>query len=286
MNLIVGAVIVWAAVIAGYLLSGGDLLALWQPFEVLTICGAAFGAFFISNPMSVVTTTIKSSLGLLGGTPYNKTLYMELLACLYDVFQKIRKEGLIAIEADIEDPKASAVFSKYKLITKDHHAMEFICDYLRLMVVGDMAAHELEALMDAELDTHHSEALLPSGALAKVENGLPGFGIVAAVMGIVITMGSLGGPPEVLGHHVGAALVGTFLGILLAYGFVGPLASLLEQKVHESTKMFQCIKVTLLASINGYAPAIAVEFGRKVLFSTERPSFSELEEHVKGAKSR
>lgn len=282
MNLIVGALIVWAAVIAGYLLSGGQLLALWQPFEVLTICGAAFGAFFISNPMSVVTTTIKSSFGLLGGTPYNKTLYMELLACLYDVFQKIRKEGLIAIEADIEDPKASAIFSKYKLVSKDHHVMEFICDYLRLMVVGDMAAHELEALMDAELETHHSEALLPSGALAKVENGLPGFGIVAAVMGIVITMGSLGGPPEVLGHHVGAALVGTFLGILLAYGFVGPMSTQMEHRVREEGKFYECIKVSLLACVSGAPPQIAVEFGRKVLYSTVRPSFIELEKRVRG----
>lgn len=282
MNLIVGALIVWAAVITGYLLSGGQLLALWQPFELITICGAAFGAFFISNPMKVISATIKGSLGLLGGSPYNKTLYMELLACLYDVFQKIRKEGLIAIEADIEDPKASAIFSKYKLITKDHHAMDFICDYLRLMVVGDMSAHELEALMDAELETHHSEALLPAGALQKVSDGLPGFGIVAAVMGIVITMGSLGGPPEVLGHHVGAALVGTFLGILFAYGFVAPMAGQMEHKVREEGKFYECIKVSLLACVSGAPPQIAVEFGRKVLYSTERPSFAELEKRVRG----
>lgn len=282
MNLIVGALIVWAAVITGYLLSGGQLLALWQPFELITICGAAFGAFFISNPMKVISATIKGSLGLLGGSPYNKPLYMELLACLYDVFQKIRKEGLIAIEADIEDPKASAIFSKYKLITKDHHAMDFICDYLRLMVVGDMSAHELEALMDAELETHHSEALLPAGALQKVSDGLPGFGIVAAVMGIVITMGSLGGPPEVLGHHVGAALVGTFLGILFAYGFVAPMAGQMEHKVREEGKFYECIKVSLLACVSGAPPQIAVEFGRKVLYSTERPSFSELEKRVRG----
>ncbi|MFN4290849.1 MAG: flagellar motor stator protein MotA [Permianibacter sp.] len=282
MNLIVGALIVWAAVITGYLLSGGQLLALWQPFELITICGAAFGAFFISNPMKVISATIKGTLGLLGGSPYNKTLYMELLACLYDVFQKIRKEGLIAIEADIEDPKASAIFSKYKLITKDHHAMDFICDYLRLMVVGDMSAHELEALMDAELETHHSEALLPAGALQKVSDGLPGFGIVAAVMGIVITMGSLGGPPEVLGHHVGAALVGTFLGILFAYGFVAPMAGQMEHKVREEGKFYECIKVSLLACVSGAPPQIAVEFGRKVLYSTERPSFTELEKRVRG----
>ena len=282
MNLIVGALIVWAAVLSGYMLSGGQLLALWQPFELIVICGAAFGAFFISNPMKVISATFKGSLGLLGGSRYNKTLYMELLACLYDVFQKIRKEGLIAIEADIEDPKASAIFSKYKLITKDHHVMDFICDYLRLMVVGDMSAHELEALMDAELETHHEEATAPVSALQKVSDGLPGFGIVAAVMGIVITMGSLGGPPEVLGHHVGAALVGTFLGILFAYGFVAPMAGQMEHKVREEGKFYQCIKVSLLACVSGAPPQIAIEFGRKVLYSTERPSFIELEKRVRG----
>lgn len=282
MNLIVGALIVWAAVISGYMLSGGQLLALWQPFELIVICGAAFGAFFISNPMKIISATFKGTLGLLGGSPYNKTLYMELLSCLYDVFQKIRKEGLIAIEADIEDPKASAIFSKYKLITKDHHVMDFICDYLRLMVVGDMSAHELEALMDAELETHHEEIAAPISALQKVSDGLPGFGIVAAVMGIVITMGSLGGPPEVLGHHVGAALVGTFLGILFAYGFVAPMAGQMEHKAREEGKFYQCIKVSLLACVSGAPPQIAIEFGRKVLYSTERPSFTELEKRVRG----
>lgn len=282
MNLIVGALIVLGAVIAGYMLSGGELLALWQPFELITICGAAFGAFFIANPMKVVMASIKGTFALMGGSRYNKTLYMELLACLYDVFQKIRKEGLIAIEADVEDPKASSIFTKYKLITKDHHVMDFICDYLRLMVVGDMSAHELEALMDAELETHHAEALLPAGALQKVSDALPGFGIVAAVMGIVITMASLGGPPEVLGHHVAAALVGTFLGILLAYGFVGPMSTQMEHRVREEGKFYECIKVSLLACVSGAPPQIAVEFGRKVLYSTERPSFIELEKRVRG----
>lgn len=282
MNLIVGAVIVWAAVIAGYLLSGGDLLALWQPFELITICGAAFGAFFIANPMGVISQAFKGCIGLLGGSPYNKTMYMELLSLLYDLFSKIRKEGLIAIEGEIEDPKASAIFSKYKLIMKDHHVLDFICDYMRLMVVGDMSAHELEALMDAEMEAHHTEALLPANALQKVSDGLPGFGIVAAVMGIVITMGSLGGPPEVLGHHVGAALVGTFLGILFAYGFVAPMVSSMEHKVREESQFYHCIKVSLLACVSGAPPQVAIEFGRKVLFSSVRPSFTELEKRVRG----
>ena len=282
MNLIIGSVIVWAAVITGYVLSGGDLLALWQPFELIIICGAAFGAFFISNPMGVISSTFKGGIGLLSGSPYNKTMYMELLSLLYDLFSKIRKEGLIAIEGEIEDPKASAIFSKYKLIMKDHHVLDFICDYMRLMVVGDMSAHELEALMDAEMEAHHTEALLPANALQKVSDGLPGFGIVAAVMGIVITMGALGGPPEVLGHHVAAALVGTFLGILFAYGFVAPMVSALEHKVREEGQFYQCIKVSLLACVSGAPPQVAIEFGRKVLFSSVRPSFTELEKRVRG----
>lgn len=282
MNLIVGAVIVWAAVISGYLLSGGDLLALWQPYELIIICGAAFGAFFITNPMSIIGKAVKGAFGLLGSSPYNKTMYMELLCLLYDLFSKIRKEGLIAIEGEIEDPKASAIFSKYKLIMKDHHVLDFICDYLRLMVVGDMSAHELGDLMDDELEAHHAEALLPSGALSKVSDGLPGFGIVAAVMGIVITMGSLGGPPEVLGHHVGAALVGTFLGILFAYGFVGPMAGQMEHRVREEGQFYICIKRSLLACVSGAPPQVAIEFGRKVLYSDVRPSFQELEKRVRG----
>ncbi|QGX40516.1 flagellar motor stator protein MotA [Permianibacter aggregans] len=282
MNLIVGAVIVWAAVIAGYMLSGGDLLALWQPFELITICGAAFGAFFIANPMGVIAQTFKGGIGLLGGSPYNKTMYMELLSLLYDLFSKIRKEGLIAIEGEIEDPKASAIFTKYKLIMKDHHVLDFICDYMRLMVVGDMSAHELEALMDAEMEAHHTEALLPANALQKVADALPGFGIVAAVMGIVITMGALGGPPEVLGHHVAAALVGTFLGILFAYGFVAPMVSSMEHKVREEGQFYACIKASLLACVSGAPPQVAIEFGRKVLFSSVRPSFTELEKRVRG----
>ncbi len=282
MNLLIGAIIVWACVLAGYSLAGGVILAIWQPLELLIICGAAFGAFIITNPFPIVAKTFKGALSLLGGSKYNKMLYMELLSLLYDLFQKIRKEGLIAIEGDIEDPKASAIFTKYKLIMKDHHAVEFICDYLRLMVVGDMSAHELGDLMDAELETHHVEAMLPSSALSKVNDGLPGFGIVAAVLGVVITMGSLGGPPEELGHHVGAALVGTFLGILFAYGFVGPMAGHLEHRVREEAKFYEVIKVSLLACVSGAPPQVAVEFGRKVLFHADRPSFQELEKRVRG----
>lgn len=282
MNLIVGSLIVWGSILGGFVLSGGQLLALFQPYEVLVISGASFGAFFTGTPMPIIKKTISGVIQLLGNSPYNKTLYMELLACLYDLFQKIRKEGLIAIEGDIEDPKASAIFSKYKLISKNHHALEFICDYLRLMVVGDMSSNELGDLIDAELDTHHEEALLPSVALSKIADGFPGFGIVAAVLGIVITMSSLGGPPEELGHHVASALVGTLLGILFAYGFFAPMSLALEARVRAEGKFYVSIKMAILACVSGAPPQVAVEFGRKVLYSNDRPSFQELEKRVRG----
>jgi chemotaxis protein MotA len=213
-------------------------------------------------------------------------MYLELLSLLYDLLAKVRKEGLMSIESDVDTPEQSPVFTKYPLILEDHHAMDFLVDYLRLMVGGNLNAFEIENLMDNEIETHHHEGEAPIQAVSRVGDGLPAFGIVAAVMGVVKTMGSVGEPPEILGKKIGAALVGTFLGILLAYGFVSPLAGLLEQKLSEQTKMLQCIKVTLLASLNGYPPQVAVEFGRKVLYSTERPTFAELEGEVKQRKGK
>jgi len=210
---------------------------------------------------------------------------MELMALLYDLLQKARKEGLMAIEADVDAPQDSAIFQRYPAIAAEHEVVEFVTDYLRMMVSGNLNSFELENLMDNEIETHHHEAMVPSHAIQKVADGLPAFGIVAAVMGVVHTMGSVGKPPAELGQMIAHALVGTFLGILLAYGFVAPLSTLLEQKADETTKELQCVKVTLLASMQGYAPTIAVEFGRKVLFSTERPSFVELEAHVKQKKA-
>lgn len=211
---------------------------------------------------------------------------MDLLALLFEILTKIRKDGLMSIEKDIEDPESSALFSKYPSIQHDHHLIEFICDYLRLMVSGNMDAFQVENLMDNELETHHMEGHVPAHCIAKLGDGLPAFGIVAAVMGVVHTMENVALPPAELGILIAHALVGTFLGILLAYGFIGPLSGLLEQKLEESSKSFQTVKVVLLASLNGYAPPIAVEFGRKVLYSTERPGFTELEEHVKQTKSK
>lgn len=285
MNFILGAVIVLGCVIGGYILEHGNLKALIQPVELLIIGGAAFGAFMISNPMSIVKKAFGSIPKLLKGSSYNKAKYMDLLALMYALFTKIRKDGLIALEADIEDPEKSPIFSQYPNITSDHHVLDFICDYFRLMVGGSMNAFEIENLMDVELETHHQESHAPIAAIQGASDALPAFGIVAAVLGVVITMGAIGGPPEELGHKVGAALVGTMLGILLSYGFVGPIASSLSHQSEDEAKFYICIKTCILAYLNGYAPQVAVEFGRKVLYSGVRPGFLELEEHVKQKKA-
>lgn len=281
MLVIVGYIIVVLSVFGGFALAGGHLHSLWQPVELLMIGGAGLGAFLVGNTSKTIKATFKALPSVLKGGKYTKDTYMELMALMYELLGKIRKEGLMSVEGDVERPHESPLFAKYPKILSDHHVVEFITDYLRIMVSGNLNAMEIENLMDVEIETHHHEALVPAHVLAKLGDALPAFGIVAAVMGVVHTMGSVGIPPAELGVLIGAALVGTFLGILLAYGFVGPLANLLDQKAEESTKMFQTIKVTLLANLNGYAPAMAVEFGRKALLSTERPGFVELEEHVK-----
>ncbi|MCA1925512.1 MAG: flagellar motor stator protein MotA [Thiobacillus sp.] len=286
MLVIVGWIVVLLCVFGGFALAGGHLATLWHPIELIIIGGGAIGAFIVSNNNKALKATLKALPTLFKGSKYNQALYMDLLALLYELLTKIRKEGLMSVEGDVENPESSPLFSKYPSILADHHLIEFLTDYLRLMVSGSMNAFEIENLMDNEIETHHHEGEIPVHSVTKLGDGLPAFGIVAAVMGVVKTMGSVHLPPAELGVLIGAALTGTFLGILLAYGFVSPLANLLEQKLNESTKIYQTVKVTLLASINGYAPAIAVEFGRKVLYSTERPSFSQLEEHVKGAKAR
>ena len=280
---IVGTLIIVGSVFGGFALGGGHLGALFQPLELLMIGGAAFGVFVAGNPIKDVKATFKALPGTLKGSKYNKAVYMELMALLYEILSKTRKEGLMSVERDIEAPGESALFGKYPKILADHHLIEFITDYLRIMVSGNLNAFEIENLMDNEIETHHHEAEVPSHCIQRIGDGLPAFGIVAAVMGVVHTMESVGAPPSELGIMIAHALVGTFLGILLAYGFAAPLATILAQTAAESTKIFQTVKVTLLASLNGYPPATAVEFGRKVLFSTERPSFQELEDHVKAA---
>lgn len=281
MLVIVGYLLVAASVFGGFALAGGHLGALFQPLELLMIGGAAMGAFFVGNTGKAIKATLKDLPTVLKGSKYNKDSYMELMALLYELLGKVRKEGLMSIEGDVEKPEESPIFTKYPKVLSDHHVVEFMTDYLRIMVSGNLNAMEIENLMDVEIETHHHEAMVSSHVIAKLGDAMPAFGIVAAVMGVVHTMESVGIPPAELGILIAHALVGTFLGILLAYGFVGPLATLLEQKADEGTKMFQTIKVTLLANLNGYAPVMAVEFGRKVLNSTERPGFAELEEHVK-----
>ncbi|MDO8961974.1 MAG: flagellar motor stator protein MotA [Methylophilus sp.] len=285
MFVIIGYVVICGTIFGGYAMAGGHLGGLWQPLEVLMIFGGAIGAFVVGNDNKAIKATMKALPSVFKGSKFTKALYMDLLALLFEILSKIRKEGMMSIEKDVEDPESSALFGKYPNILHDHHLVEFITDYLRLMVSGNMDAFQVENLMDNEIETHHMEGHVPAHCVAKMGDALPAFGIVAAVMGVVHTMESLHLPPNELGVLIGHALVGTFLGILLAYGFVGPLSGLLEQKLEESTKMFQTVKVTLLASLNGYAPAIAVEFGRKVLYSTERPGFAELEDHVKAARA-
>ncbi|HFQ13540.1 MAG TPA: flagellar motor stator protein MotA [Gammaproteobacteria bacterium] len=284
MKLIIGILIVLGSVFGGYVLSHGNLEALFQPFELLIILGGATGAFVISNPPKIIGAAGKGMGRLFKGNLYNKQTYMDLLSLMFALFSKARKEGLMALEADIDEPEQSEIFKEYPNLLKNHHLIDFICDYLRLMVGGNMNAFELESLMDLELETHHHEAEAPSHALTNMSDGLPGFGIVAAVMGVVITMGYISEPPEVLGAHVGAALVGTFLGILLAYGFVGPMANAMAAQAEEEGKLFNCAKICIMATLNGYTPQIAVEFGRKALTSDLRPGFLELEEHIKNQK--
>ena len=285
MFLIIGYVIILAASLGTYAVHG-SLAALWVPMEYIAIVGLTAGGFLAGNDIKIIKATIGALPSIVKGSKFNKALYVDLLAMLFEVLAKVRKEGLMSIENDVENPHDSPIFGKYPAISHDHHVMEFITDYLRMMVGGNLNALEIENLMDIEMETHHHEAEVPGHVMARVGDATPAFGIVVAVMGVVNVMGSVGEPPAVLGKMIGGALVGTFLGILIAYGFVSPIASLLEQKAHEGSKIYQVIKVVLLASMSGYAPQVAVEFGRKVLFSGDRPTFSELENELKARKGK
>jgi chemotaxis protein MotA len=266
MFVIVGWVVALACIFGVYVAHGGNIHVILHalPFEMITILGAAGGAFLANNQMKVVKSSMKGIGQCFKGSKFNKARYMELLALMYDILQKARKEGLMSIEKDVEDPHESALFQKYAIVGNDHHVVEFVTDYLRMMVSGNLNAHEIESLMDSEIETHHNEEHAAVAAIARLAGGLPAFGIVAAVLGVVNTMGSVGQPPAVLGGMIGSAL--------------------LEQKVEDAGKELQCIKTTLLASMQGYAPQVAIEFGRKVLYSPDRPTFIELESHVKGKK--
>ncbi|MFM8453530.1 MAG: flagellar motor stator protein MotA [Gammaproteobacteria bacterium] len=276
MTFLLGMLIVMGCVFGGFVLSKGQLLALWHPTEVLIIGGAAFGAMVISNSPKDLIAIFKFLPNLLTGGKYNKKLHMELLGLLFEIATKIRKSGLMSLEADIDSPENSELFKNFPNILHHHHAMEFITDNLRLIISGNLSPHDFEAILDHELATHEEEAEKVSGALTKVSDGLPGFGIVAAVLGIVITMSFIGGDPKVLGEKIATALVGTFLGILFAYGFVGPMANAVNLQEKKEIKFFDCIKVFLLSVLAGTPPQLNVEYARRCLYSDVKPSFSEL----------
>ena len=280
MLVIVGSVIVMVCIIGGYIAMGGKLEVLIQPMELVIIGGGAFGAFVIANTKTVIKASFKSALGLLKAPRHNKESFLELLTLLYAIFKLSQTKGMLALEQHVENPKESTLFNQFPKFAEDEHSVTFMCDYIRLMTLGSDKAHEMETLMDEEIETHHQDQLEISEAINKVAEGLPALGIVAAVLGVIKTMGAINEPPEVLGHLIGAALVGTFLGVLLSYGFVGPMAQALKGRANADTKYYTCIKAGLLAYMQGYAPAVSVEFARKTLFAHERPSFYEVEEAV------
>ena len=280
MLIIVGSLIVLGSVIGGYAAPGGHLAVLFQPYEFVIILGAALGGFIIANPKDVLKRTGKGLGKMMKGSKYNKKSYVELLSLLYQIFKLSKTKGMLALETHVEKPEESGLFAQFPSVMKDHHVLIFLCDYLRMLTLGTENPHELESLIDQELETHHHEANQVSSALRTLADSMPGLGIVAAVLGVIHTMGSITEPPEVLGHLIGAALVGTFLGILMSYGFVGPMANSLQAVDEAEAKYFQCIKIGLLAHLQGYPPAVSVEFARKALLDADRPSFYEIEEAV------
>jgi chemotaxis protein MotA len=282
---IIGLLIVTASVVAGYIFENGNLSVLFQPAELLIIGGAALGALIIAAPMQLIKAIIRSILRVFGYKAYTKQDYMDALLLLNAIFYKVRQQGLVAIESDVDNPMESPLFNPYPKILHNNTVLSFITDTLRTVMTTTIAPHELEALMDNELDVHHEEGLLPSSTLSFIADSLPGLGIVAAVLGVVLTMGKINEPPAVIGHSVGAALVGTFLGVLLSYGYVGPLARNISIIADEDMKFLQVIKVSLLFFIGkGTAPKVAIEFGRRVIPKDVKPTFEELEEALRAKK--
>jgi len=284
MLIIVGLIIVVLSVFGGYIGAHGKLGALWQPFELVIIGGAALGAFLVGTPTKTVKATLAAIPAVFKGPKYQRQDYQDVLSLVYELLNKARREGFMALEDHVERPYESALFANYPKVQADHHLIDFITDCLRLMIGSNIEPHELEPLLELELEKHHHEVMAPAHALAKVADGLPGFGIVAAVLGIVITMGSIGGDIAEVGAHVAGALVGTFLGILLAYGFIGPLAAAVEARAEQDARIYESVKTALLACLRGYNPKIALEFARKTLPSNVRPGFSEFETHLKSIK--
>lgn len=285
MLVIIGFLIVICSVLGGFIFAGGHVYALFQPAEFIIIFGAAMGAFVTGNNVKIIKACFTSAFSTLKGFPYNKKFYIELLSLFFELTNKIRKDGALSIESDVEDYTQSPLFTKYPLILKDHKVMEFLCDNLRLIITGRVDVAHLEVMISTDIETYENEAELPIMAINKVADSMPAFGIVAAVMGVVHTMESIGVPPEQLGAMVAQALVGTFLGVLIGYGFTAPIGSALENRRQATIKILQSIEVVLLASANNFAPTIAVEMARKVLYSDTRPNSKELEDILNEIKS-
>jgi chemotaxis protein MotA len=281
MFVIIGYLMVIGAVLGGYMGAGGHAGVLFQPFEVIIIVGAALGAFLASNSMSVIKITFGKATGTLKSAQYNKTFYLDLLLFFFNLTNKTRKEGLLSLESMIEDPENSTLFPP-KLLS-DHHLMDFICDNLRLIVTG-VDVNQLEEVMDKQLEAHHEEGHAPIKAIQRLGDGMPAFGIVAAVMGVVHTMESMDKPPTELGKLIAAALVGTFLGILLSYGFVGPVASAMEERLEAAGNVFKCVQKGLMCCAQAVAPPMTAEYMRAMIMSDFRPGFAELEEYLKNNK--
>jgi chemotaxis protein MotA len=282
MFVIIGFVVVIGAIVGGYLMEHGNLMVLMQPAELVIIGGAGLGTLLVANPLHILTAVMKGMLGTLKGSPFTKTFYIEQLRMLNDIFVYARKNGMAKLEADLDEPDKSQLFSKYPKFLKDHHALHFFCDTVRMSISGGVAPFELDQLMDLDLEVQHHGHAESSAALTTVADALPGIGIVACVLGIVITMGALGGPPEEIGHKVAAALVGTFLGILLCYGFLSPLASNMSKIGEAHGQYMQFLRLGVLAFVKGTAPSLAVEFARRGIPLHVRPSFKETEAAIKG----
>jgi chemotaxis protein MotA len=282
MLVIVGSIIVLASVLGGFVMAGGPIPVLVQPSELVIIGGAALGSMVVSTPVPVLKGMAAQFKGFFSSRP-GKPEYLELLGMLYQLFKLTQQSGVMALESHVEDASKSPIMSKYPKFLANHHAVHFLTDSIKVIILGGIAPHDLEALMDEDLEVHHHEALKPSSALTTMGDAMPGLGIVAAVLGVVITMQSISGPVEEIGHHVAAALVGTFLGILLCYGFIGPMATNMAHIVNEEAHYLVCVKTGLLAVYKGFPPAIAVEFARRVLPSEVRPTFEETEKFCKQA---
>jgi len=277
----IGAVIVVGGIIGGYIMEHGQLGVLYQPAELVIIGGAALGSFMIASPVKVIKNVLASLRKLLTAKAHGKDFYLQVLTLLFDIFSKMRKEGLLSMEKDLEAPDKSQIFQKYPEIIKNHHLLAFICDNLNVIVSISVQPHEIESLMDIDIEVNHEHELVGAQSINTVSDSLPGLGIVAAVLGVVVTMGKISEPPEVLGHSIGAALVGTFLGILMCYGFVGPLATNITHMVREEGVAFQMVKLSLIAYMQTTSPQMAVEFGRRAIAGNDRPTFNELQQNIK-----